>query len=92
MGASLLAFPLVYLALDGAWKSYSADYHKIAASLGKSDWSIFCRVKAPLLRPAMLYAWAVGVSVRLAQYLPTLMLEAVASLPLHRSGDTIQWF
>lgn len=73
-GHLFFAFPLVYLALDGAWKSYPADYHKIAASLGKSDWSIFCRVKAPLLRPAMLYAWAVGVSVSLAQYLPTLML------------------
>lgn len=32
------------------------------------------KIKLPLLFPALLYAWAVGISVSLAQYLPTLML------------------
>lgn len=68
------AFPLVYLALDGPWRSFNADYTRVALSLGKSPWQQFWSVKVPLLRPAMAYAWAVGISVSLAQYLPTLML------------------
>lgn len=30
----------------------------------------------PILLPAIVFAWAVGISVSLAQYLPTLMLGA----------------
>ncbi|EEY98250.1 ABC transporter permease protein YnjC [Vibrio sp. RC586] len=71
---TFFAFPLVYLALSGPWQSYNPDYSKIALSLGKNEWQIFLKVKLPLLFPALLYAWAVGISVSLAQYLPTLML------------------
>ncbi|MFG0606937.1 ABC transporter permease [Vibrio mimicus] len=71
---TFFAFPLVYLALSGPWQSYNPDYSKIARSLGKNEWQIFLKVKLPLLFPALLYAWAVGISVSLAQYLPTLML------------------
>lgn len=73
-GHVFFAFPLVFLALDGAWKSYPPAYQHIATSLGKNAWHIFWRIKAPLLAPALFYAWAVGISVSLAQYLPTLML------------------
>ncbi|NNN43823.1 MULTISPECIES: thiamine ABC transporter permease [unclassified Vibrio] len=75
-GHLFFAFPFVYLALAGPWKSYPLNYNKIAASLGKTPWHIFWRIKIPLLIPAIGYAWAVGVSVSLAQYLPTLMLGA----------------
>jgi putative thiamine transport system permease protein len=68
------AFPLVYLALDGPWKSYNPNFTRIALSLGKSPWQLFWQIKVPLLLPGLLYAWAVGISVSLAQYLPTLML------------------
>ncbi|SUP11023.1 ABC transporter permease [Vibrio mimicus] len=71
---TFFAFPLVYLALSGPWQSYNPNYSKVARSLGKNEWQIFWRVKLPLLFPALLYAWAVGISVSLAQYLPTLML------------------
>lgn len=70
----LFAFPLVYLALDGPWRSFNPGYTRVALSLGKSPWQQFLAVKVPLLLPAILYAWAVGISVSLAQYLPTLML------------------
>ncbi|PJX82914.1 ABC transporter permease subunit, partial [Escherichia coli] len=63
-----------YLALSGPWQSYNSNFSKIARSLGKSEWQIFWKIKLPLLFPALLYAWAVGISVSLAQYLPTLML------------------
>ncbi|RBM37855.1 ABC transporter permease [Vibrio tarriae] len=71
---TFFAFPLVYLALSGPWQSYNSNFSKIARSLGKSEWQIFWKIKLPLLFPALLYAWAVGISVSLAQYLPTLML------------------
>ena len=70
------AFPFVYLALDGPWRSYNLNYTKAALSLGKSPLSVFFTIKARLLFPAICYAWAVGASVSLAQYLPTLMLGA----------------
>ncbi|EGU37841.1 putative thiamine transport system permease protein [Vibrio ichthyoenteri ATCC 700023] len=68
------AFPFVYLALDGSWKSYNLSFSKTALSLGKSPLQVFVQVKLRMLLPALLYAWAVGASVSLAQYLPTLML------------------
>lgn len=68
------AFPFVYLALDGPWKSYDNNFTKAGLSLGKSPIHIFLMVKLRMLLPALLYAWAVGASVSLAQYLPTLML------------------
>ncbi|MDN3609732.1 ABC transporter permease [Vibrio ostreicida] len=68
------AFPFVYLALDGPWQGYDNNYTKAALSLGKTPLLVFIQIKMKLLLPAVLYAWAVGASVSLAQYLPTLML------------------
>ncbi|NOH63033.1 thiamine ABC transporter permease [Vibrio sp. RE88] len=68
------AFPFVYLALDGPWRSYDNNYTRAALSLGKTPLFVFFHIKVKLLLPATLYAWAVGASVSLAQYLPTLML------------------
>lgn len=70
------AFPFVYLALDGPWKSYNQNLTKAALSLGKTPWQVFWQIKTPQLLPAIIYAAAVGMSVSLAQYLPTLMLGA----------------
>jgi len=68
------AFPFVYLSLDGPWKSYNQNYTRAALSLGKSPLQTFFMVKSRLLLPSILYAWAIGASVSLAQYLPTLIL------------------
>ncbi len=70
------AFPYVYLSLKGPWFAYDERYSQISLSLGKSPLYTFIRVKCRLLAQAMLFAWAVGASVSLAQYLPTLMLGA----------------
>ncbi|WP_070963074.1 ABC transporter permease [Vibrio sonorensis] len=70
------AFPFVYLALDGPWRSYNINYTRAALSLGKTPFNTFVTVKLRLLLPAVMYAWAIGASVSLAQYLPTLMLGA----------------
>ncbi|MBY7659896.1 thiamine ABC transporter permease [Vibrio atlanticus] len=70
------AFPFVYLSLDGPWKSFNDGLIKASLSLGKSPFQSWCSIKLPILLPAIAFAWAVGISVSLAQYLPTLMLGA----------------
>lgn len=70
------AFPYVYLSLDGPWRSYNDRLTRVALSLGKSPLRVWLSVKLPILLPAVAFAWAVGVSVSLAQYLPTLILGA----------------
>ncbi len=69
------AFPYIYLALDGPWRSYKDGYSHTALSLGKTPLYVWLKIKLPLLFPAISFAWAVGASVSLAQYLPTLMLS-----------------
>ncbi|MBD1565745.1 ABC transporter permease [Vibrio sp. S12_S33] len=70
------AFPFVYLSLDGPWRSFDNGLTKVALSLGKTPLQTWMRIKIPILLPAIVFAWAVGISVSLAQYLPTLMLGA----------------
>ncbi|WP_033298318.1 ABC transporter permease [Psychromonas ossibalaenae] len=67
-------FPYIYLALDGPWRSYDSRLDKAALSLGLSPLQVWWKIKLPVLMPAVCIAWAVGISVSLAQYLPTLML------------------
>ncbi|WP_442957545.1 ABC transporter permease [Photobacterium sp. 53610] len=72
----LFVFPYLYLALDGPWRSFDRRYTQTASSLGLSALEAWWRVKRPMLMPAMCLAIAVGCSVSLAQYLPTLSLGA----------------
>lgn len=69
-------FPYIFLALDGPWRSYDQRLDRVALSLGMSPFKVWWKIKRPLLLPAIWIAWAVGISVSLAQYLPTLMLGA----------------
>ncbi|MGF1769380.1 ABC transporter permease [Enterovibrio makurazakiensis] len=70
------AFPYVYLSLDGPWRSYNEGFTRVALSLGKSPLRVWLKIKLPILLPAIVFAWAIGISVSLAQYLPTLVLGA----------------
>jgi len=73
---TFFVFPYIFLALDGPWRSYDQRLDKVALSLGMSPFKVWWQIKRPLLLPAIWIAWAVGISVSLAQYLPTLMLGA----------------
>lgn len=73
-GHVFFSFPYVYLSLDGPWRSYDQRFSQAALSLGKSPMHVWFKVKMPLLLPAILFAWVMGISVSLAQYLPTLVL------------------
>lgn len=70
------AFPFVYLSLDGPWRSFDSGLTRVALSLGKSPLHSWLKIKMPILLPAIVFAWAIGISVSLAQYLPTLVLGA----------------
>lgn len=72
----LFSFPYVYLALDGTWRAFDPRLTQTARSLGDSAAKAWWRVKLPLLLPAILLAWAVGISVSFSQYLPTQLLGA----------------
>lgn len=58
-----------YLALDPRWAA-------TAAALGSARSRVFWRVRLPLLRRPVAVAAAVGFSVSVAQYLPTLFVGA----------------
>ncbi|WP_205626050.1 ABC transporter permease [Photobacterium aquae] len=75
-GHLLFVFPYVYLALDGAWRSYDIRLDQCSRSLGLNGWQTWWKVKRPLVQPAIFFAVAVGLSVSLAQYLPTQLLGA----------------
>ncbi|OAN17688.1 thiamine ABC transporter permease [Photobacterium jeanii] len=72
----IFVFPYIYLALDGPWRSFDRRLTQSALSLGLSQWHAWWQVKRALLMPSIWIALAIGMSVSLAQYLPTQMLGA----------------
>ena len=76
-GAHTLAVvPYTVLMLSPAYRSYDQRFAQASASLGVPIWRFLAVVKWPMLKAALLNAWAVGFAVSVAQYLPTQMLGA----------------
>ncbi|MFC5836356.1 ABC transporter permease family protein [Aeromonas bestiarum] len=72
----LFVFPYVYLCLHGPYRQFDPRLVQAALTLGASPWRTWWRVKGPLLARPLLFAFAVGAAVSLAQYLPTLLFGA----------------
>ena len=72
----IFVFPYLYLTLDGSWRSYDIRLDQCSRSLGQTAWQTWWKIKRPQVQPAIVLGLAVGVSVSLAQYLPTQMLGA----------------
>lgn len=68
----LFVLPYVFLALADPYRSLDPRYARTALALGKSPWTVWLRVKLPLLLRPVLIAAAVGFAVSAAQFLPTL--------------------
>ncbi|MGO4870945.1 MAG: ABC transporter permease, partial [Roseiarcus sp.] len=91
---ALFVFPYVMLALSDSWRALDPRYARAAAALGATPWQTFIFVKLPILFRPIAIAFAIGVSVSVAQYLatlfagggrvPTLTTEALA---LASGGD-----
>ena len=72
----LFVFPYTMLSLVDSWQALDKRYVQVATSLGRSSWSCFWRIKLSLLLRPLLLAWAIGITVSISQYLPTLMIGA----------------
>jgi putative thiamine transport system permease protein len=68
----LFVLPYVFLSLADPWRALDPRYARSAAALGASPLRVLLAVKLPMLLRPILVACAVGFSVSVAQYLPTL--------------------
>ncbi|WP_240538240.1 ABC transporter permease [Rhodoferax sp. PAMC 29310] len=73
---TLAALPYVLIALSPAYTGFDPRFRQLCASLGQGRWTFLWRVKWPLLRASLTAAFAIGFSVSVAQYLPTLFVGA----------------
>lgn len=72
----LFVFPYVMIALAASWRALDIRYVQTAAALGVPRWRQLVYVKLPMLLSPVLAAFAIGMAVSVAQYLPTLFLGA----------------
>lgn len=72
----VFVLPYVFLTLSGPYRRFDERYAWVARTLASGPLSAYWRVKFPMLLRAILYAFATGFSVSIAQYLPTLFVGA----------------
>jgi putative thiamine transport system permease protein len=90
----LFVLPYTALLIADSWANQDPRYAAMARSLGHGPWSTFWRIKLPLLRAPSALAFAVGISVSVALYLPTLFAGggrittlATEAVSLAQGGD-----
>lgn len=69
----LFVFPYVFLTLKAPWRAFDRRYEIAARALGSSSQRVFWRIKLPMLRGAIAWSAAIGCSVSLSLYLPTVL-------------------
>ncbi|MDA0787072.1 MAG: ABC transporter permease subunit [Proteobacteria bacterium] len=72
----VFVLPYVFLSLADPYRAWDERYARAALCLGASPLRVFCRVKLPMLLRPILIATAVGFTVSMGQYLPTLFAGA----------------
>ncbi|MGB0570792.1 MAG: ABC transporter permease [Alphaproteobacteria bacterium] len=72
----VFVLPYVFLSLADPYRTWDVRYARAALCLGASPLRVFCRVKLPMLLRPILVATAVGFTVSMGQYLPTLFAGA----------------
>jgi putative thiamine transport system permease protein len=72
----LFVLPYVFLSLGPVYRNYDQRITDVALTLCRSSWRAFLGVKLPILLRPILFAIAIGFSVSVAQYLPTLFIGA----------------
>ncbi len=90
----LFVLPYTALLVTDSWANQDPRYAALARSLGRSPWATFWRIKLPLLKAPLVLAFAVGISVSVALYLPTLFAGggrittlATEAVTLAQGGD-----
>ncbi|RNF51999.1 ABC transporter permease [Marinomonas hwangdonensis] len=69
----MYVLPYVYLTLKGPYLAYEEEYLRQANRLNHKPWRNYVLIKLAMLKPAIFTAFAIGFSVSIAQYLPTLI-------------------
>ena len=72
----LFVLPYTFLTLGPIYRSYDQRMTDVAITLSRSPWKAFFKIKLPILMRPVLFSMAVGFSVSVAQYLPTLFIGA----------------
>ncbi len=72
----IFVLPYVFLSLSDPWRAWDKRYASIAHGLGAGQNRTFWRIRLPMLARASLIAAAVGFSVSISQYLPTVLIGA----------------
>jgi putative thiamine transport system permease protein len=72
----LFVLPYVFLMLADASRRLDERYRRTGLCLGAGEWRVFFAVTLPMLLQPILLAAAVGFSVSIALYLPTIFIGA----------------
>lgn len=72
----VFVLPYVFLSLSDPWRAHDRRHDLIAAGLGMSRTRTLVKIRLPMLTRAILTAAAVGFSVSVGQYLPTVLIGA----------------
>ncbi|MCK5098751.1 MAG: hypothetical protein KAR45_11650 [Desulfobacteraceae bacterium] len=72
----IFVLPYVFLTLSATYRSFDARYTNTGAILCGSVLRSFLYIKLPILMRPVLFAFAVGFSVSVAQYIPTIFIGA----------------
>ncbi|SEP55708.1 putative thiamine transport system permease protein [Loktanella sp. DSM 29012] len=70
----VFVLPYVYLSLADPFRAWDVRNATVAAALGASPDRVLWRVRLPILLRPLLTATAIGLSVSVGQYLPTLLI------------------
>ena len=73
---SVFVIPYVFLTLSGPYRKFDQRYSVAAVTLCSCPAKSFWKIKFQMLMRPVLYAFATGFSVSIAQYLPTLFIGA----------------
>ena len=74
----LFVFPYIYLILHNVYFSFDYRYTVLYRSFGKSEWIGFLKVKLAFLAKPLIFAFSLGASVSIAQYLSTVFIGGAA--------------
>lgn len=85
----LFVFPYVMLSLAPSWRRFDTRYTALAATLGAGRIRQFMMIKLPFMTVPLLTSLAVGFSVSLALYLPTIFAGNGRAITLTTEAVTL---
>jgi len=72
----LFVLPYMFIALSATYLAFDGRVTDQALLLGKSYTRVLFRIKLPMLLKPILFSFAIGFSVSVAQYIPTMLVGA----------------